>query len=288
MRHSAFLFVAISATIVAAHGQSVPAAIFTDPPADAAHPAGMTVLHIPSHGVRINGLVYQPTGAGPHPTLVICHGLPGNEKNLDLAQAVRRAGWNAVTFNYRGSWGSPGVFRFAQNLEDADAVLAYLREPANAARLGIDTKRMALAGHSMGGWVTAHTAAHDHALIGAILISAADMGSIGGLEHEQIVALMADDKETLAGVTAESMADEVTANAKAFSLDNTIDGLTQVPLLVLSSDDGLAPTAGKLVKAIAAKGGQKVTSVHAATDHGWSDHRILLESTIINWLAGLH
>ncbi|MDO8912512.1 MAG: hypothetical protein Q8N10_08825 [Phenylobacterium sp.] len=32
----------------------------------------------------------------------------GNEKNLDLAQAVRRAGWNAVTFNYRGSWGSPG------------------------------------------------------------------------------------------------------------------------------------------------------------------------------------
>ena len=67
----------------------------------------MTVLHIPTHGVQINGIVYQPSGAGPHPTLVICHGLPGNEKFLDLAQAVRRAGWNAVTFNYRGSWGSP-------------------------------------------------------------------------------------------------------------------------------------------------------------------------------------
>jgi len=80
---------------------------------------------------------------------VICHGLAGNEKNLDLAQAVRRAGWNAVTFNYRGSWGSPGKFRFAQNLEDADAVLAYLREPANAAKLGVDPKRIALAGHSM-------------------------------------------------------------------------------------------------------------------------------------------
>jgi len=107
--------------------QTVPAAIYTDPPADAAHPAGMAVLHIPSHGALINGVVYQPSGAGVHPTLVICHGLPGNEKNLDLAQAVRRAGWNAVTFNYRGSWGSPGVFRFAQNLEDADAVLAYPR-----------------------------------------------------------------------------------------------------------------------------------------------------------------
>jgi predicted alpha/beta-fold hydrolase len=80
----------------------VPTAIFTDPPADAAHPAKMTVLHIPSHGVLINGIAYQPAGAGLHPTLVICHGLPGNEKNLDLAQAVRRAGWNVITFNYRG------------------------------------------------------------------------------------------------------------------------------------------------------------------------------------------
>lgn len=247
----------------------------------------MSVLHIPSHGVLINGLVYQPSGAGPHPTLVICHGLPGNEKNLDLAQAVRRAGWNAVTFNYRGSWGSPGVFRFAQNIEDADSVLAYLRDPANAARLGIDTRRIALAGHSMGGWVTTHTAAHDHGLIGAILISAADMGAIAGMPRERVVALMADDKETLAGVTAESMADEVIVNAKVFGLSNTVDGLTQMPLLVLSADDGLAPATDALVKAINAKGGQKVTSIHVATDHIWSDHRIALESAIINWLGGL-
>src|ERR1700685_4660305 len=171
--------------------EAVPAAIFTDPPADKAHPAAVTVLHIPSHGVLINGLVYSPPGAGPHPTLVICHGLPGNEKNLDLAQAVRRAGWNAVTFNYRGSWGSPGAFKFAQNLEDAAAVLVYLRDPKNAAALGIDTKRMAIAGHSMGGWVTALTAARDHALIGAILISAADVGRLGDLPHDPGAAVVA-------------------------------------------------------------------------------------------------
>src|SRR5271170_1001187 len=170
------LMVALLVVSTRVSAQAVPAAIFTDPPADKAHPAAMTVLHIPSHGVSINGVLYSPPGAGPHPTLVICHGLPGNEKNLDLAQAVRRAGWNAVTFNYRGSWGSPGVFRFAQNLQDAEAVLAYLRDPKNAAALAIDTKHLAIAGHSMGGWVVAHTAARDHALSGAILISMADMG----------------------------------------------------------------------------------------------------------------
>src|SRR5262249_11189419 len=135
------LSAAVSTNAFAQSGNVAPA-VYTDPPVDKTHPAQMTVLHIPTHGVRINGLIYQPTGVGPHPTLVICHGLPGNEENLDLAQAVRRAGWNAVTFNYRGSWGSPGDYRFGQNLEDADAVLAYLRDPANATQLGIDTHKI--------------------------------------------------------------------------------------------------------------------------------------------------
>lgn len=274
-------------TLRLAVAQSVPAAIYTDPPSDPAHPAGMSPLHIPSHGVLINGLIYTPSGAGSHPTLVICHGLPGNEKNLDLAQAVRRAGWNAVTFNYRGSWGSPGNFSFAQNLEDANAVLAFLRDPANASKFGIDTKRIAIAGHSMGGWVTAQTAAHDPGLIGAILISAADIGKIGEMPREQRVALMADNKETLVGVTAESMADEVTTHAKAFELSNAVNGLSHFPLLVLSADDGLASQTDALVAAIRAKGNTQVTAIHQATDHGWSDHRIFLESTIITWLADL-
>ena len=158
----------------------------------------MEVVHIPTHGVSINGIIYTPSGPGLHPTIVICHGFPGNEKNLDLAQSLRRAGWNAVTFNYRGSWGSPGSFRFAQNLEDADAVLAFLRDPANAAKLGVDTKRIVLAGHSMGGWVTVLTAAHDHALAGAILISAADMGLMGGVEHAKLMELTGDNMDGLA------------------------------------------------------------------------------------------
>jgi pimeloyl-ACP methyl ester carboxylesterase len=296
MRISALVFASALASTVSIVGQvspvapqSVPAAIYTDPPSDTAHPAAMDVLHIPTHGLLINGLIYKPAGAGPHPTLVICHGLPGNEKNLDLAQAVRRAGWNAVTFNYRGSWGSPGSFRFAQNVEDGNAVLAYLRDPTNAARLGIDPKRIAIAGHSMGGWVTAQVASHDHALLGAILISAADMGALAERRpRAEVVASMKDDMESLAGVTAESMADESITHAKEFRFSGNVDGLAQIPLLVLSADDGLAPGTDALVKEIRDKGSKKVTAIHIATDHSWSDHRIYLESTIINWLAALN
>ena len=147
---NSILVVCMIAVQGAALAQSVSPAIFTDPPPEGA-PGKDDVVHIPTHGLLINGIVYQSSGVGSHPTIVICHGLPGNEKNLDLAQAARRAGWNAVTFNYRGSWGSPGSFRFAQNPQDAAAVLQYLRTPSNAAALGVDTSRIVLAGHSMGG-----------------------------------------------------------------------------------------------------------------------------------------
>jgi pimeloyl-ACP methyl ester carboxylesterase len=282
----ALMMVAAPALAHVPPAQIVPA-IYTDPPHDHAHPAGMEVLHIPSGGVKINGVAYTAAGAGPHPLLVLMHGLPGNEKNLDLAQAVRRAGWTVVTFNYRGSWGSPGRFSFAGNLEDARAVLAYLRDPANAARLAIDPQRIVLAGHSMGGWVTAMTAERDAGLAGTILISAANMGGDGLRTRQEAVALMADDMESLAGVTAESMADETLANRAAFDWTPGAAGLARMPLLVLTSDDGLAPRADALAALVRAAPGSRVASVHVATDHPWSGARIRLEQEVISWLAAL-
>jgi pimeloyl-ACP methyl ester carboxylesterase len=166
-------------------------------------------------------------------------------------------------------------------------VLAYLRDPANTAKLGIDTHRIVMIGHSMGGWVVAHTAANDHELVGAILISAGDMGRLAEAPRDRVVATMAEDMESLSGVTAESMADDVRAEAKAFRMENAAAGLSQMPLLALTSDDGLAPDTSALVRAIEAKGGHKVTALHFATDHSWSDRRIALESEIIKWLGGL-
>jgi uncharacterized protein len=269
---------------------AIPAAIFTDPPADTANPPRMEVLHIPSGGVEINGVAYLAGGAGPHPTVVLLHGLPGNEKNLDLAQAIRRAGWNVLTFNYRGSWGSPGSFSFEGNLADAKAVLAYARDPANVRKLQIDTRKLVIAGHSMGGWVTALVAAQDTGLAGAVLISAADMGGRGAVAAAKpiVVKSMSTEMESLAGTSPEKMADEIIGFSPRLSFNAEVaKGLSTKPLLVLTSDDGLAPNAEKLVKAIQADGGRQVTLRHEATDHGWSGKRIALEAAVINWLQAL-
>jgi len=265
-----------------------PAAIFTDPAPTPGHPARMEVLHIPTvGGLKINGVEYVAAGEGPHPTLVLLHGWPGNEKNLDLAQAVRRAGWNVVTFNYRGSWGSPGTFSFGGNIDDAQAVLAFVRDPANAKAVQADTGRLVIGGHSMGGWITAMTAAQDRGLKGVVLISAADMGLLGTRPLAERVAASAGNAETLAGVTPQSMAEDLGQHAVEFSLMTSAHGLAAHPLLVITSDDGLAPGADALVAKVRAEGGTRVSTVHVATDHSYSDKRIRLESEVITWLQGL-
>jgi pimeloyl-ACP methyl ester carboxylesterase len=279
---------ALAATYsLAAPPADLPAAIYTDPAPDKDHPARMEVLHIPSHGLLLNGIAYIAAGAGEHPVVVLLHGLPGNEKNLDLAQAIRRAGWTVVTFNYRGSWGTPGNFRFAQNLEDADAALAFVRDPANAKRLGLDPRRIVIIGHSMGGWVAINTAAHDKDVIGLVSISAADMTRLAGAPEPIREHVMAGNMESLAGVTAQSMAADVATLGPQLGFKAAADGLVGKPYLELTADDGLAADTDALAAAIRAKGGHQVTALHVATDHTWDDHRIALEAAVIGWLQGL-
>ena len=290
MRLFALILVATVYSVCSFAKQPVPDAVIADPPPDAKFPARMEVIHVPSGDVKINGVVYVPSGPGPHPAFVFFHGLPGNEKNLDLAQAVRRAGWTVVTINYRGSWGSPGNFRFAQNLEDAQATLAFIRAPENANRLSIDTNRIALAGHSMGGWVTAETLAHSSGLLGAVIISSGDFGAIGlraQKDHAAVVSNMDDNRETLAGVTGESMAAELMDHGQEWSFSALAPQLVHRRLLVLYSNDFVKADSMELIDAIKATGGKTISSNYVATDHSWSDHRIALESLVINWLQSL-
>lgn len=276
-------------TVGALAASGIPPAIYTDPPRDLRNPARMEVLHIPTAGVKINGIAYLAAGAGLHPTALFFIGLPGNEKNLDLVQAVRRAGWNGITFFYRGSWGSPGVFRFAHCPQDAEAVLTYLRTPSVAKDLGIDTRRIVVVGHSMGGWVAVETAARDHRLAGVALISAADMSKDfpGSTPHPELVKRLADLTESLADVTPEEMADELEAHAAQWRFDQAYGRIVHVPVLVITADDRYEPSDSALASALRAHRGQSVTAVHMDTDHVYSDHRIALQAALIGWLQSL-
>src|SRR5438270_2489790 len=102
------------------------AAISSDPGTDKANPAAMQTFQLPSHGALLNALVYVASGPGPHPVVILLHGFPGNERNLDIAQTICRAGWDVLFFDYRGSWGSPGDFSFTHAIQDTQYAIAYM------------------------------------------------------------------------------------------------------------------------------------------------------------------
>ncbi|HMF54484.1 MAG TPA: alpha/beta fold hydrolase, partial [Edaphobacter sp.] len=147
------------------------AAISADPAPDKAAPASMVQLSVPSHGEQLLGVFYLAEGTGPHPTALLMHGFPGYEQNLDIAQAIRRAGWNVMAVHYRGSWGVKGDFSFTHVLEDADAEVAFLRDPAVDAKYHIDPAKIVLVGHSMGGFAVASATAHEPRVAGVVMIS---------------------------------------------------------------------------------------------------------------------
>jgi uncharacterized protein len=95
---------------------------------------------------------------------------------------------------------------------------------------------------------------------------------------------MSENMESLAGVTAASMAKDVTITGPQHPMPKAAPDLVDTPYLALTVDDDLKGDTDALVAAIGAQGGPKVTTQHVATDHGWSDHRIALQATIITWL----
>src|SRR3954465_4407445 len=159
----------------------MPAAIYTDPREDTAHPASTLAIEIPSHGSMMNGMVYRPSGSGPFPLVVLMHGLPGNEQNMDLAQALRRSGGAGMTFHYRGCFGSEGLFSIDHVLEDADAALAWSVRPEIAKAWNVDPARIVVVGHSMGGLAAAHSAAHGPKRLATILIAPWDPSTLATL-----------------------------------------------------------------------------------------------------------
>lgn len=138
---------------------------------DEDYPPGMEELQIPSDDVKIFGFEYLANGYGPHPTLVFLHGNPGNERNLDLAQNLRKVGYNVVYFDFRGSWGSKGEFTFENNIADTKAVLNYLCDPENSQRLRIDTSKIALFGHNTGGAIALLAGLNDPRVKGVAMLS---------------------------------------------------------------------------------------------------------------------
>lgn len=123
-------------------------------------------VRIPSHGTNLLGTFWRAETVGRHPTVLLLHGIPGIEKQTDLAYALREAGWNCLLFHYRGCWGSGGTYALPNLLEDVEAALDFLSADPH-----VDVGRLAGVGLSLGGWAILQAAARDPRLKAVVSLS---------------------------------------------------------------------------------------------------------------------
>jgi uncharacterized protein len=297
MKRSDYLLVALCCVLSFANGlqsqdkaQHIPAAVISDPPPDPVHPATMASPDIPSHGAKMYAVIYIAAGEGPHPTVLLLHGFPGNEKNLDLAYSIRRAGWNVLVPFYRGAWGSSGTFSATHMVEDAQTSIDFLGDAENAKKFRIDPNRIVLVGHSMGGFVAAYATAHEPRVFGVALISAANLGPASARQRvndPQFWKRWNDSASRLVGTTAEGLVKELDSDPTKWNYMNCVTLLKDRPILVLEADDRNTLDNQELAERLRKSGDARVTEIHMHTDHPFSDHRIAMQAAIVNWLESI-
>lgn len=257
---------------------------------DTLYPPNTAELSFQSHGSRLNGFFYLAQGGSPHPTVILLHGFPGNERNLDLAQSLRRAGMNVLYYDYRGSWGSAGTFSFAHTLEDVAAAMEFVRSDSSVKAFRVDPTRITLLGHSMGGWLALMSAAADSSIACSVAL---DFWNVGEDGREMSSDRKADSTATayiqsVSGAGAPLSADGLALAAEIKAHDNEWDPIRSAallrarPLLLISTTANQSHQ--RLTAAVRQGSTNRLTALQWNTDHGFSDRRIRLAHTVVEWL----
>jgi dienelactone hydrolase len=264
-----------------------------DPAFDTAYPARTDQVVFTSAGARMFGVLYEPSGPGPNPTTIVLHGFPGDERNLDLAQAIRRSGWNALFFHYRGAWGSEGEFGFVHVLEDVRAVVDTISEPGFASAHRIDPGRIALVGHSMGGFAALLSASEIEGVDCVASLAGANIGlwnvAFVDPDAEMQIAGALDVWRGPIETRGSALVAEVRAHAGRFDLTRHAAVLAQKPtLLIAGARDEVTPPAlhhAPLAAAIGAEPDAKLESHVLDADHAFADRRVELTRLVVVWLG---
>ena len=249
---------------------------------------------IPGRRGRLLSVLYTAGGEGPHPTVLLLHGIPGCERNLDLAQALRRAGFHVMTFHYSGSWGSDGDYSLAHDLEDANTVLDFILRDE---RYGFDKAHIYAVGHSLGGFVCGQLTARRPEVKGAALLMPCDIGRLPQIKEEDPAAyrtlcgVLDESSGWLTGTSGAALLREALDRSGEFALEAQAAALKDRPVLCVGGtlDIYTPPELCRepLARAVRQAGGTLFQERTYPTDHFFADYRLTVAAAVTDFLRGL-
>ena len=227
-----------------------------------------------SHGSKLLGGFYGAAGETPRPTVLLLHGVPGVEKNLDFAYGLRDVGWNVLYFHYRGCWGSEGVYSFDGLLDDVQAATEWATK-----QVSVEKECLVLLGSSIGGYATLAAGAADNRFKALVALCPLIDPATAPLSDEMAIEFA----EMLQGVTSTQLKaqwDSLTP------ITRMVDKLRNQKILLVTGDqDDLFRTShyDQLLKEM-----PEMKWLHFSTgNHSFSACRKQLVGTVTEWLNSI-
>ncbi len=250
---------------------------------------------IPGKRGKIFAHYYLPGGVYPKPVVILCHGIPGNERLFDFSICLREHGFCTVNFHYSGSWGSDGNYSVAHCFEDTASVVEYIRRNENG---WFDTDNIFVLGHSLGGLMAAYAISSLPRVKGGAILAPynvlADSEPILSETGKGYLSeLFSTDTEDLwlKGFKKEEFLSDVQKEPKRYDLVTYAEGLSEKPVFLLTCKrDAVCVKekhGGKLAEAIkACSKDAPLTYREYDTDHCFNLLRSEIKENVAAFLTG--
>jgi len=234
-----------------------------------------------SEGYRLRGRVYHPMKEGRFPAVTLCHGYPGDNKNMDLAEELALSGIVVLIFYYRGAWGSEGEYSFSALAPSTGDALKLLRGLPY-----VDTDRVGLVSHSMGALPLTKVMSHDRAVkTGVLMAPASDLRAwtTGPALDIMLPYFLKMAEGKLTGWNEVRLRGDFEKAALELNPVDSIRDVTAPLLVVVGSEDALTvPQSCRLLYEAANEPKEWVIIEDA--DHNFTEHRMPLIKKVIDWL----
>jgi len=259
-------------------------------------------VKIDGKNLKLNGILFPAKGIGSFPTLLLLQGLPGGESDVfGIGAKFQEYGFNILTFNYSGTYGSDGEYSMEYTTRDIQLAYNFLKESNNVDRYQIDTSKIYLGGYSYGGGMSLTYAANHPEIKKVFSIAGTDHGEFFReyFSNEKFAKMIDDMFEQLKAPEGPvrfeegKMPKDITSEDVS-KIDSTIDLRKCAPLI---ADRKILLIAGindqyvtlenhmlPLYRELQNEGAENVEFVFVQDDHSFSKSREKVSDIILDWL----
>jgi putative redox protein len=239
----------------------------------------MKPIILQTAGVTLAATLFLPNEAAwppPWPAVIVLHGFAGSQaSHAEFGEFLAAHGFAVLTLDQRGHGGSGGLMD-AGILDDVGAALRFLPSVP-----GIDRRRIAVRGSSMGGNIAIH-AADRYAQIAAVV---AACPATEAMMEPWVASGRAEEESTALGLTVRLDREGLLSYLRSHDVRQAVAALSPRPLLLIQAKgDETVPYLSTVALFEAAREPKRLLLLEGG-DHRSAQHDPAVHRETVAWLT---